>query len=225
MIQSGREGQTKTRFNEYQRPFIDLGRSLPDKAVVLLHTIHLNLGINRPILHDWLGFQSLIDARTFHNAYDLFHRLKELGVTHIVYEPGAAHAGTRQEEAIFAVFALQNMKEIHPYGPLRVFPMPTASPPYEPDYKVLLADVFDQKDGLYRVTDLSTLEELPARLRERRTPEVPLNARPIAELLARARVVLLGNDFKLDPADRQILSDRFDSFISYSDFTVHVRIR
>jgi hypothetical protein len=54
--------------------------------------------------------------------------LKDLGVTHIVYETNAAPAHTRQEEAIFAAFALPNSSRERFFGGMRLFALPPDPP-------------------------------------------------------------------------------------------------
>jgi hypothetical protein len=225
LIRSGRNGRAQSRFDDYQRPYIALGRSLPSDAVVLLHTMHTNLGIDRTILHDGMGFQSLIDARTFHNAREYYLRLKEIGVTHIVYEPDAAAAHTRQEEAIFAAFALPNRDAGHSFGSMRVFPLPPGPPPDERPYKVFVKGIGEQDDGLYSIADLGTVEDLPRELRLRHGPAIPLGTQPTAELLSRARVALLAHQTEIDSEARRVLDKDFGLFTTHSDFLVFVRIR
>ncbi len=223
LVRSSREGRATKRFDPFFRQYIELGRSLPDNAVLLLHTIHPNLGIDRPILHDWLGFQSLIDPRTFRTSRDLYLRLKDLGITHVVYEPGACPAGTRQGEVVFDVFAARNKDSTRSFGDLRVFPMPAEAPPPETEYQALLVDISEQPDGLYPAGDLRALEELPSQFRVREPPKEPLTDSNALSSIARARVVLRGRDARLAPAIEQQLSDRFNLFVSYSDFSVFVR--
>ncbi len=225
LIRSTRDGRADRRFDGAFRPYIELGQSLPKHAVVLMHDDHPNLGIDRPILHDWLGFQSLIDHRKFHNAREMYLALKHLGVTHIVYQPGIHTAETRQNEAIFAAFVSAYKERVRSFGQLRLLPMPEEPPPEEPPYEVLLLGMAGQTDGLYAVADLATLEELPESLQRRRPPTVPLADASLATLLPSARVVLLGRDVSLDSAAQQILAAQFDVFISYANFSVRVRVK
>jgi hypothetical protein len=90
-------------------------------------------------------------------------------------------------------------------------------------YEVLLAGIWEQADGLYSVADRGTVEDLPGELRVRRRPQEPLTEATALSLLSRARVVLRGRDAKLDAAAVQQLSEQFDLFVSYNDFSVFVR--
>lgn len=225
LIRSGRNARAQSRFDEFQRQYIALGRSLPLGAVVLLHTMHTNLGIDRTILHDGMGFQSLIDARTFHNAREYYLRLKEIGVTYIVYEPDAAAAHTRQEEAIFSAFALPNRDRAQSFGGMRVFSLPPGPPPDELSYEVFIKGIGEQDDGLYPIADLGTMEDLPRELRSRHVPAIPFGTKPTAELISRARVVLLARHTEIDVEARRVLDESFSLFTTHSDFSVLVRVR
>jgi hypothetical protein len=172
-----------------------------------------------------MGFQSLIDARTFHNARDYYLRLKEIGVTHIVYEPDAAAAYTRQEEAIFAAFALPNRENGRSFGSMRVFPLPPAPPSEEPPYEVFVKGMGEQDDGLYAIVDLGTLEEMPREFRSRHAPATPLGSRAMPELVSAARVALLGRGTSIDSDARKVLDERFSLFTKHTDFSVFVRVR
>jgi hypothetical protein len=141
LIRSSHEHRADTRFLEYQRDYLALGHSLPKHAVVLMHTMHTNLGIDRPVLHDGFGFQSLIDPRTFRTMRDFYLRLRELGVTHIVYEPRVSAAVTRQGQVVFDVFAAKYQGGGRSFGSMRVFAMPEVPPPEEPAYEVLVANL------------------------------------------------------------------------------------
>jgi hypothetical protein len=185
--------------------------------------MHTNLGINRPILHDGFGFQSLIDPRTLRTARALYLRLREVGVTHIVYEPHGSAAVTRQGEVVFDAFAARYQGSGRSFGGMRVFAMPSAPPPEEPDYEVLVVRIHEQNDGLYDVADLGTVEDLPREMRVRKPPKVPLSEANALALLSRARVVLRGRDAQLPPTVTEALSARFDEYVSYSDFSVFIR--
>ena len=223
LIRSAREGHVKKRFDEYQRDYLAIGKSLPKEAVVLMHNDHPNLGIDRTVLHDWLGFQSLIDHRTFKTVHDFYARLKELGVTHIVYQPGIHPAETRQSEAIFAAFAARQRGQTKEFGQLRVIPMPAESPPAESPYEVLLSDISEYPDGLYAVTDLAEHEDLPREMHHRKPPVAVLTSEVQEALLGRAQVVLFGRNSSLDQGGRDLLAKQFESFVSYGGFEVFVR--
>ena len=223
LIRSSHDGRADRRLAEYQRDYLELGGSLPRNAVVLMHTMHTNLGINRPILHDGLGFQSLIDPRALRTARALYLRLRELGVTHIVYEPHGSAAVTRQGEVVFDALAARYQESGRSFGGMRVFALPAEPPPEEPDYEVLVANIHEQGDGLYDVADLGTVEDLPRTMRARKPPKEPLTEGNALALLSRARVVLRGRDAQLAPAVEEELSARFEPHISYSDFSVFVR--
>jgi hypothetical protein len=223
LIRSNRLGRDATRFDSYQRDYVAIGDALPRNAVVLMHDDHPNLGIDRTILNDWLGFQGLIDHRTFTNARDLYLRYKALGVTHVVYQPGIHPAETRQSEAVFSVFAYRNRSYWMNFGRMRMFPMPAEAPPEEPPYQVLLEGIHDQIDGLYQVTDLGTSEDLPRELQRRRGPILPLTSSTRTSALNRAEVLLLRRDSEIAQSEHAVLWRDFSQLVAYPELFVYVR--
>lgn len=219
MIRASREKHARDWLDGYERDYVALGESLPRNAVLLMHDDHPNLGIDRRVLHDWLGFQSLVDHRTFTQARDLYLAYRALGVTHVFYQPGLHPAETRQSEAVFAAFAMHCRGGFHDFGRLRVFEMPTEPPPQEPPYQVLLLGVGGQDDGLYLVSDLGTSEDLPGEKQARRSPRLAFTLDAQASLVSRAKVLLLGRQASLAP---DLLRD-FLSFASYDGLSVWVR--
>ena len=160
LIRSGINGQAKERFANYRRPYVELGRALPKNAVVLLHNTHQHLGIDRRLLLDWLGFQGLIDHRTFRSSLDIYRRFRELGVTHVVDVHNQHRAATMQEELLFGIFFSEYPPQ-RTFGSLRLLTLPSTPPPVEPPLQVMLIGIPTQRDGLYDITDLSNLHDLP----------------------------------------------------------------
>jgi hypothetical protein len=223
MIRGHREGSSREWISRYRHPYVEITNELPRDAVVLLHSEHPSLGLDRATLHDWLGFQGLIDYRNFRNARDLYQRYKEVGITHVLYQPNSHPADTRQDDAIFGVFAMRCRGTFRDWGQFRTFSMPTAAPPDEPTYQVLTDGIPDQVDGLYPVTDLGTSEDLPHELQTRKAPSVRTEHGNASSLIEQARVLLLkrGSSIVRDFGD--VLNRDFDVFGIYPDFSVYVR--
>lgn len=225
MIRGHREGNPREWIGRYRRPYVEITNELPKDAVVLLHSEHPSLGLDRATLHDWLGFQSLIDYRNFRNARDLYQRYKEVGGTHVLYQPNSHPADTRQDDAVFGVFAMRCRGAFRDFGPFRVFSMPAAPPPDEPTYQVLTDGMPDQVDGLYAVTDLGTSEDLPHDPQTRKSQSIQTLPGNASALIEQARVLLLkrGSSIARDFGD--VLNRKFDVFGIYpdSDFSVYVR--
>jgi hypothetical protein len=68
------------------------------------------------------------------------------------------------------------------------------------------------------------VEDLPGELSVRRRPQQPLTEATALSLLSRARGVLRGRDVNLDASAVQALSEQFELFASYNDFSVFVRL-
>jgi hypothetical protein len=169
-----------------------------------MHTNHVSLGINHPVILDYLGFQGVIDYRLFRTPRDVYDRFRALGVTHVAWVGGRSTA-TRQEEILFGVF----VELLHPrqqFGEYAVAPMPASPPPVENAYEVLVAGVSGLPDGLYPIESLSSSDLLP--------PAMRFNAGPRkggapATLLGEARVVLIGASASIDAATNERLNREF----------------
>ncbi len=224
LIRSGHEGRADKRFDQYRHAWMEVNRALPKDAFVLLHDAHPSLGIDRPLVLDALGFESLIDHRTFRTAADLYRRLKELKITHVVYG-FEFPAQTRQNEAVFAAFAWMFRDHVSTFDHLRLLTLPDQPPPDEAPYEVLVLGISRWADGLYAVGDLGAFDELPPWLRVPHAP--PLAAASAealpAEMLARARVVLLGKDVALPAATRDAMNRQFNTLVTYRNQSVLVR--
>ena len=96
--------RTPETLGRYRREFVALGKSLPDNALLMLHDAHATLGIDKPVVLDWVGFQGLFDYRLYKTPRDLYDRLRALGVTHVAWLPVSPTARSKQEEVIFDAF-------------------------------------------------------------------------------------------------------------------------
>jgi hypothetical protein len=224
LIRSGREGRANNRFDQYRHAWVQVSRALPKDAFVLVHDAHVSLGIDRPLVLDALGFESLIDHRTFRTAADLYRRLKQLKITHVVYGFDFP-AQTLQNEAVFAAFAWMFRDHVTTYDHLRVLTLPDQPPPDELPYDALVLGIDGWADGLYAVGDLGAWDDLPPWLRvPHAAPLAPASADALpAGVLARARVVLLGNKVALPAATREEVNHQFNTLVAYPDRSVLVR--
>jgi len=224
LLRSTYEGRAATRYASFRQGYIALGRALPKNAVALLHDMHMSLGINRRILLDWIGFQGQIDYRTCQSARDVWQRLHDLGVTHIVSQPSSHPAQTKQEEAVWAAFRAMTMVGAQSFSGLELVPMPAVPPPVEQPYQVLMVGVGPYGDGVYRAEDLRTIQEvLPPELVRFAPPRTPVTSGTASAALARVKVVMLGTGSSLSAADNEILLRDFRRVFGYRWFSVYVR--
>jgi hypothetical protein len=221
LIRSSYEGRGATRYASFRQGYIGVGRALPKDAVVLLHNSHLSLGINRRVLLDWISFQGLIDYRTCASARDVWQRLHDLGVTHIVSTPGSRPASTKQEEAVWAAFRAMTMVGAQSFSGLELVPMSATPPPVEQPYQVLMMGLGPYSDGIYRIEDLRTIQDvLPAELQHYAGPRMPVTA---GTALASVKVVMLASGSSLSAADNELLLRDFRRVLGYGGFAVYVR--
>jgi hypothetical protein len=223
LLSSGIEGRARAQLRTYREPYLTLSDSLPKNATVLLHTQHVSLGLDRPTLHDLIGFQGVIDYREFRTPRDLYDRLRALGVTHVVVTPGVASAPSKQEEIVFDAFAASCKVAKKTFGGLEVFPLPDAPPAAEPPYRALSVGIWGYADGLYPVEALSTCEGFPAEL-EHFAPPSRSAASPWA-LLPEADAVLVGTGVSIAPDTNGRLTHDFQQIAAYGGFRVLLRNR
>ena len=221
LLRSGMEGRAEGLLRSHRADYVALGASLPKQAKVLLHDSHLTLGIDRPVYLDWVGYQAAIDYSTFRTAADFDHRLRELGITHVVYLPGVQAPSSKQAEIIFDVFRDRYGRSPTPFGGLALFPMPAAPPPQEPPYQVLSIGVPEVGDGLYRIDALDTVEGLPPQMKH--APRPSQTAASPGALLDAAKVVIVGSPGPLDPATNERLQREFHDVQSQGGYRVLVR--
>jgi hypothetical protein len=224
LIKSGMDGTVHDRFDSYRRDYRALGRSLPDNALVMLHNNHVMLGIDRPVLLDWAGYQAVIDYRQYKSPRDLHERLQKLGVTHVVYLPGARSAPTKQEEIIFAAYANLNAHGTENFGGLRVFPVAKKPPRLARPLQVLAWNLANYAPGLYPIEALSSLEEMPPELQLHPWPPQPLGpgVDPL-KLLEEADALIARSGTSLPGNVRDALNAQFINVRSHANYAVWVR--
>ncbi len=206
LLKSSTEGHAREILRGHRSQYVALGKSLPANAVVMVHNQHVMLGIDRPVILDWMGFQTIIDYRLFKTPRDLYDRLRQIGVTHVAWTQGG-EAATMQAEIIFDVFAHVYGRDRQQFSELTVFPMPATPPPVEDVYKAVTIGVRGYPDGLYNVDALFRCDQMPPRFRKQGSP-LKISPSP-SVLLGEARVVLMASSAALDPETRERLAREF----------------
>jgi len=216
LMRSTFNGSAATRYDGYASSYIELGKSLPKQAVVLLHNQHISLGINRPVVLDWLGFQGQIDYRRMGTAYDVWHRFQTLGITHVVYPNWQHIIPTKQGNILFSVFSRIYADSAKSFGPLQLVEFPTKPPPVADPYVVGSFGVDGLEDGLYDIKALSQIETYPPHMiRPARVREVGSDLKWLAE---NAPIVLAGH--RVSGVANPGLSANFRIISSTAGYTV-----
>ena len=228
MIRSGFEGRAKHRFDQYLASQLALAQSLPPHAVVLFHNTRLALGMNRKVLQDLPGYQSLISYRGVRTARELVELYRSFGITHMAHERGVWPTLTKQEEVVIGVFLARYAKNISHHGEYEVIELPAELPPVEAPYRVQTLGINGYPDGVYPVEALNVYDPLPDPMRHYPPPSVPAPEGSPESLAAldTVDVVLATTQRALPPAINAILGQRFVNVISYFDrahFAVYVR--
>jgi hypothetical protein len=193
LIRSGMNGEAARRYASFREDYVELGRALPADAVLMLHTHHVSLGIDRSVVLDWAGFQGLIDYRPLRSAREVHARLREIGVTHVAWVPGGTPAPSKQADVLFAALLAGREGDARSFGPLRLLALGDAAPPATPPLRALAFGLAGYANGLYPLERLSTLETLPPELMRFARPDAPARGWPAAlRLAADADALVLG---------------------------------
>lgn len=160
LIRSGSTGGAAGRFAGYRAPYVKLSDALPRDATVLLHASHLHLGIDRRVLLDWAGFQSLFDYHRVRSLAQLDALYRANGVTHIVREVAQRPAPTKQEEVLFALYVGRWAKSVGVFGGLELYALPSTPPPRDAADRVVVVGVRGYAPGVYTIDQLGAYETL-----------------------------------------------------------------
>jgi hypothetical protein len=222
VLRAGLEGRKAQRWDNHWMMYnLAVGAALPPNAVVMLHDVHTSLGISRRVYLDWLGYQGVIDYRRFNTPRDMWQRLRQLGITHVVWQPSRTAAmATKQEEVIFSSFVNWLGDQGQTLGHYRVAAVPPDPPAKEKPYQVLVAGINGYADGVYPIEDLDTIETYPPDLL-RWAPPIGLFAGK--DDLARVNAAILGTDRNLGDEASAALARDFFHARSAPGFTVWVR--
>lgn len=224
LIRSGFMKQARTRFDAFFADRVSLGNALPKNSTVLLHTIHMHLGINRRSVHDWAGFQFLIDYRDLPTPRDAFNRFKALGITHLVWTVDAAPR--RIDDVVFATVAHRYAQNRATFGALQLATLSSEPPPIERPYRVLCIGDGRYPNGLYPIERLSFFEGLPPNSQSVPIPEVPVSDQStIEQLLGKADVLVVSNSATGTWMSSQAYLSRFVEAQRYRDFSIRLRLR
>jgi hypothetical protein len=122
-------GAADTRQN-FRAPHKAIGEALPPDARVLLHEQQLRLGIARPIVQDFPGFQTRFSYEQMGSAREVYDLYRELGVTHLIWERKRASRVDSVAGALrFWQFATNHALGPRRFGNLMVAEMPAEPPP------------------------------------------------------------------------------------------------
>jgi hypothetical protein len=227
LLRSGMKGHAKTRFDGHLASQRALDRTLPKDAVVLFHNTRLALGLNRGVLQDLPGNQGLISYRDITTPRQMCELYRNLGITHIVHEPGLWPAWTKQEEAIFAALLKRFASNPRREGEYEVFELPATLPPVEAPYRVLSLGTPGYPDGVYRVEAMGIYDPMPDNVKYYGTPAIPttMDAAAAPEIIDHVNVVFVSTRVTLPEPLAAALRDRFAFGVAYRDgFSTYVRL-
>jgi hypothetical protein len=129
LLSTGYRSDTAAR-EHFRFPHKAIGEALPPEAHVLLHEHHLRLGLARPVITDFTGYQTRISYQDMPSARAVYDLYRELGVTHLIWEhQSAAQVDSLAGDLRFWQFASQHAVGHQRFGILTVAELPAQAPP------------------------------------------------------------------------------------------------
>ena len=108
--------------------FVELGRTLPKRAVVLVHDTHLILGLDVKTVVDATGTQGALSYRRARSPRQLWEHLRALGVTHVMWPAGGGVGGAISDETVFSDFIQPYLSKARGFGDMQIIELPAAPP-------------------------------------------------------------------------------------------------
>jgi hypothetical protein len=226
LINTGHQKRIETRFAGYYPNAVAASKALPEKAQVLMHTDRINLGLDRTLTFDAPGKQGQLFYDDLAGPNALYHRYRELGLTHISWFASAHSEHSKQAEILFATFVDRYTKNRRQFGNILIAEMPPdAPPPDEPLHALVLGTSYPS--GLYDLAQLTVQERVRP---EHLTPfPQPLEAAPgnvvtVAQM-ERADALVKPPTLQLPGGARRVLQKQFVKAMQYWEHEVYVRTR
>ncbi|HYQ14301.1 MAG TPA: hypothetical protein VEQ58_01035, partial [Polyangiaceae bacterium] len=223
LIRSGYEGRAANRFEQYREGFVQIGKSLPADATVLLHDSHVNLGIDRRLYLDWAGFQGLISFDGLRTPRDVYDYYRRLGITDLLLVPGERPASTLQTEVLYdaLVYHFGGGRSV---GGYRIVDLRKEPPAQHRPFRVATIGATGYRNGVFAVERLTTSEWLlDATKRSYPKPDQPLPRSADEARAAQLDAVVVGAGASVPRELRAVLDQNFSSILNVSrSFTVYL---
>jgi hypothetical protein len=183
-----------------------------------LHTSHVSLGINRRIVLDWTGFQGLVSYANIRTPRELHDYYRSLGITHVIYSPGAQSPPSRQEDIVFYAYISRYAEQVATSGGYRLMRLPSKAPPPERPYQVFTVALGSYGTGRFAIERLNTIEYLPAKLQKFNAPDGPIPEDVKPEDVD----AIYAGSGALPPALDQLIHSHFRSAVQYGSNTLYL---
>lgn len=183
LLSSGYRGDYVNRLKPYG-PWSEFAQHLPKSARVLVHEDHLRLGLGAPAVSDAASWQAGIDYSKAGTPAKVFDRLRELGVTHVMWRVGVSRGfdSVASDVAFYSFILNYTPPERAFFAGYTLARMPNERPADSaPGYTAVLACGKTYANGLYPTAKLNVYPLMTARpASDYPEPAVPLTS--LAEL-------------------------------------------
>lgn len=169
------------------RPYSDINGRLPEDAKLLIHDMHLTLGMRYPMVTDAVSWQTGIDYALTPRPSDVWSLFRSHGVTHVAWNKrvGKWHSSIAEDVA-FLYFVTNHLEDVQSISDLAFGALPKEVPS-DAGFGGKVAVLGCEKtyeDGIYPIEALtaSWLSGRPPK-EEQPKPQVPIDRKaPRAEL-------------------------------------------
>ncbi len=191
--------------------------ALPKDAVVLLHDLHLQLGLGRRTVNDWSVYEGGLDYARLATPRGVYEALRALGVTHVLWIPGTYKLDNDSLAGVISFWRFVHLHtlERRAIGGHTFARLPPGPPPAEAPPKVayLGCGQGGRASGLYELADLTSLYTQP-----KAPPREPEPTPPDA-LVDRVDVVVVEDCRPAPP----MLAQRFTQVFKRDKATIFLR--
>lgn len=189
LLSSGYRKDFKSRSNVFG-DFGLVAKQLPKGAKVLIHDRHDHLGIAAMSISDIGPWQGGISYGRMGSARAFYDRMREYGVTHILWQGESSGYDSLAGDLVFSAFLVRYEKGERKIGGHRLGAMPRQAPPDDEWTKAtaLVLSCNEYALGLYQLEDLTVPS---AGSRHYPVPRAPFSPEAMASLVDRSDFVVL----------------------------------
>lgn len=163
LLNTAREKKYAQR-NDLFQPYQAIGAMLPRGAKVLVHGTRQSLGLGHPRVHDSPGTQGGLVYSRLSSPRAVYDALRELGVTHLVWDAMSEGNDTLASDFVFFDFAARYAEGARRIGTFTLARMPTRPPPatrFGERVAYLACQGRYAPAGVYRLPELTASVFLP----------------------------------------------------------------
>jgi hypothetical protein len=178
LLSSSYRADFKRRFKAYA-PLDEVQSHVTPGGTVMLHEMHLHLGIGVPTVSDWIGWQGGVSYVRTAKPSEMYAVLRRMGVSDILWSRTSRAYDSLGGDLAFYSFVTRQARRSSPIGGYLLSHLPDAAPSDEAFHDLALVFACDKTyaSGVYRISELSvTVLATPRAAADYPPPSTPLAA-------------------------------------------------